>query len=250
MPIPMPEHEEEVVREFLRSCTVPLVREVDDSLDLMGTGTFFHLEEQLWLVTAAHVIRTAEHLRELAVPMRTAGQFQTLGECTLCRPSNTELDLDVAVVLIQGAEFQQLVRQNWEVLDEGNITRFDEAEHVYIVAGYPRETLERRNLNWLRSFTLIYTNPYPGGADDADHPMLRLSYARSFRDRSGELADTPHLGGLSGASVWAVSNPAGNVWTPRNFLKVVAVQVAFRHDAYIACEWWTLVSEVFRRARE
>jgi hypothetical protein len=47
---------------------------------------------------ASHVVRKEQHLRELAVPMGTAGQFRTLGNCTLYRPNNTELDLDVAIV--------------------------------------------------------------------------------------------------------------------------------------------------------
>src|SRR6266571_6251936 len=115
--------ETEAVREFLRSCTVPLVREVGDKLALMGTGTFFRLEGQLWLVTAAHVIPDEQHLRELAVPMKTAGRFLTFGNCILYRPNN--LNLDVAIVLIHDAEFQQLVPQNWRVLEQSNITRFD-----------------------------------------------------------------------------------------------------------------------------
>src|SRR5579864_4755845 len=41
--------EDEVIGEFLRSCTVPLVREVDEKLALMGTGTFFRLELRQYL---------------------------------------------------------------------------------------------------------------------------------------------------------------------------------------------------------
>jgi hypothetical protein len=237
--------ESEVVKEFLRSCTVPLVCEVGDKLALMGTGTFFRLEGHLWLVTAAHVIPDEQSLRELAVPMRTAGQFLTLGNCILYRPNS--LNLDVAIVLIQDTAFQQLVPQNWRVLGESNITRFNPAGSTYIIAGYPRETLGKKEMNWLDSFTQIYTNPYSGGADDADHSMLRLTYSRSASDHSGKLARTPNLEGMSGASVWAITNRPGELWAPDNVLKVVAVQVSFKHSDYIAAEWWTLVREVFRR---
>jgi hypothetical protein len=240
--------EREVIKEFLRSCTIPLVREFGDQLVLMGTGTFFQLEEHLWLVTAAHVIPDEEQLRELCIPMATAEKFLTLGNCILGRPNNTHLDLDVAIVLIQDTEFQRLVRQNWRVLDESNTTRFDPTVSTYVVAGYPLETLAKTRMNWLASFTQVYTNPYPGGVDDADHPMLRLNYSRSAPDSSGKLVGTPRLNGVSGASIWALTNDnPGDLWTPSKILKVVAIQVSFKHDAYIGAEWWTLLKEVLRR---
>jgi hypothetical protein len=217
---------------------------VGDKLALMGTGTFFRLDGQLWLVTAAHVVPDVQNLRELAIPMRTAGQFLTLGNCILCRPNN--FNLDVAIILIQGTEFQRLIPQNWRVLDESNITRFDPAGLVYVIAGYPREILAKTGMNWLGSFTQVYTRPYPGGADDADHPMFRLAYARSTSDASGKPGETPNLEGVSGASVWALTNRPGELWTPVNMLKVVAVQVSFKHSDYIGAEWWTLVREVLR----
>jgi len=77
--------------------------------------------------------------------------------------------------------------------------------------------------------------------------MLRLTYSRSASDHSGTLARTPSLEGMSGASVWAVTNASGELWAPDNVLKVVAVQVSFKHSDYIGAEWWTLVREVFRR---
>ena len=237
--------ETEAVREFLRFCAVPLVREVGENLALMGTGTFFCLEGHLWLVTAAHVIPDEQSLTKLAVPMRTAGQFLTLGNCTLYRPDN--LNLDVAIVLIQDAEFQQLVAQNWRVLDESNITRFDPAGSVYIIAGYPLETLAEKGMNWIASFTQIYTSPYPGGADDADHQMFRLTYSRSASHPSRGLVETPNLEGLSGASVWALTNLTDDLWATDKVLKVVAVQVSFKHSDFIGAEWWTLVREVLRR---
>jgi|SRR5215471_2119072 len=233
------------IKEFLRSCTVPLVCEVGDKLALMGTGTFFRLEGHLWLVTAAHVIPDEQNLRELAVPMRTAGQFLTLGNCILYRPNNP--NLDVAMVLVQDTAFEQLVPQNWRVLVESNISRFDPAGSTYMIAGYPRETLSKKEMNWLDSFTRIYTNPYPGGADDADHSMFRLTYSRSATDHSGKISRTPSLEGMSGASVWSVTDRPGELWTADNVLKVVAVQVSFKHSDYIAAEWWTLVREVLRR---
>jgi hypothetical protein len=62
----------QAIEAFLLACTVPLVREEDDKLRLLGTGTVFRLEGQLWLVTASHVIRHKEDLKELAVPMKVS----------------------------------------------------------------------------------------------------------------------------------------------------------------------------------
>ncbi len=232
------------IEEFLRSCTVPLVREENDQLVLMGTGTFFRSEERLWIGTASHVVDTEEDLRQLSVPLKTADQYLSLGNCTLYRPDN--LNLDVAIVLIQDKEFEQHVSENWRVLNEKNLTRFDPHNSRYIVAGYPKETLARKNLNWREAFTQIYTSPYPGGATDADHSILRLSYAERAPSSLGSVTDTPHLGGLSGSSVWAIEANPPFPWAAEKILKVVAIQVSFKHSEYIGAEWWTLVREVFR----
>jgi hypothetical protein len=233
------------IEEFFRASTVPLVREEGDKLALRGTGTFVQFEGELWLVTASHVIRNQEDLRELAVPMRSSRAFITLGNCTLYRPDN--LELDVAIILIQDGDFKQQVFENWRVLDDRNITRFDQNVSKFVVAGYPCETLTKKGMNWRESFTQIHAGPYLGGANDAHHSILRLAYGRRAPDRTGTESETPHLGGLSGASVWMVVNESGGLWTPEKVLKVVAVQVSFKHGEYIGCEWWTLVRQVFRR---
>jgi transposase len=198
--------------------------------------------------------RTAEPLAECAQTIHetvrnkaTAGRFQTLGTCTLGRPNNTPFDLDVAIVLLEDAEFERLVHDNWRVLDESNVTRFDQAVSIYIVAGYPLETLVKTRMNWRQSFTRVYTNPYHGGLEDADHQMFRLNYSRSAPGSSGRLQQTPNLRGVSGASVWALTNNnPGYLWARFKIVKVVAIQVAFKHDTYIAAEWWTLVQEVLQ----
>jgi hypothetical protein len=214
----------------------------------MGTGTFFRLENQLWLVTAAHVIETERDLKELAVPMKSAEKFLTLGNCTLYRPNN--LNLDVAIVQIQDKDFEEHLSQSWRVLDESNITRFDSNVSMYVIAGYPRETLQKTRMNWRESFTRIYANPFPGGARDADRPMFRLVYAKTVENTKGSVSDTPHLGGISGASVWALTNRNHDLWAVDKICKVVAVQVSFKHSEYISAEWWTLVREVIKRWSE
>jgi hypothetical protein len=235
----------EAIEAFLRSCTIPLVGEEDKKLALLGMGTFFSLDGQLWLVTAAHVVKHRDDLKELAVPMRSLGRFITLGNCCLYRPSN--LDLDVALIHIQDADFKRYVSENWRVLDDSNVIRFDPSASRYIVAGYPRETLANKNMDWHKAFTQIHAGPYSGGAADASHPVFRLAYSRSAPDLSGAVTDTPDLHGVSGASVWAVVNAADGIWAPEKALKIVAVQVSFKHSEYIGAEWWTLVREVLHR---
>jgi hypothetical protein len=46
-----------------------------------------------------------------------------------------------------------------------------------------------------------------------------------------------------------VMNEDGGLWAAEKVLKAVAVQVGFKHDEYICCEWWTLVREVLRQWR-
>jgi hypothetical protein len=127
----------EAITSFLRRCAVPLVREEDDKLALLGTGSFFSFLGKLWLVTAAHCIRSPDDLRELAIPMRSARRFSTLRNCCLVKPSNSAID--VAVVLLEDHELATCASQNWQMLDESNIWPANTSTSRFVVAGYPRE---------------------------------------------------------------------------------------------------------------
>jgi hypothetical protein len=234
----------EAITSFLRRCAVPLVREEDDRLALLGTGSFFSFLGKLWLVTAAHCIRSPDDLRELAIPTRSARGFLTLGNCCLVKPSNSAID--VAVVLLGDNELAMCATQNWQILDESNIWPANASTSRFVVAGYPQEILAKTQLVWANAFTQIYTGPY-SGPTASSHPQLLLTYTRTAPGPLGDGSTTPDLSGLSGAGVWAVVDRPDGLWAPERVLQLAGVQSSFKHSAYIRAELWQAVLEVIRR---
>ena len=71
-----------------------------------------------------------------------------------------------------------------------------------------------------------------------------------YYEKNGQLLDAstrevPRLQGLSGASLWAYSEPWG-IWSASAALKVVAVQNSAKHGKWIRCADWEAVRYIFR----
>lgn len=236
------------LEEFLRSCCVPIVSEQDDRLALWGTGTFFKHGETLWLITAAHILKEAP-LKELAIPIAEAGKFYTFGNCTAYYPKQDEQDLDVAIIQLQDKDFCTHIAANWRIMDASQITRPTADMKRFLVAGYPRATVAKAGGIVREAFSQFYLDRYhlvPEGA----HPLVDffLIYGRTAMGVDGQEKSTPHLGGISGASIWAIQDHVEGVWAPEKQLKIVGVQSGFKHDEYIEAKSWELVEQVLARS--
>jgi hypothetical protein len=236
----------QAVEAFLRSCAVPLVGEVEDQLSLLGTGSFFHVEDRgVCLVTAAHVLRQARRDQvDVAVPMRSSSNYATLFAYDEYLPEEDANDYDAAVVVLKDLDIKQQIRADWRVLNGGHPLPATKASNRFVVAGYPRELVAKEGGFTDRAFTQIYTDRY---GDRADPARLLLTYRREAQSPEG-LRNTPNLEGLSGALVWTIlDSPSGGVWTPEQQFRVIGVQDAFKHDEYISVKPWDIVQEIVRR---
>jgi hypothetical protein len=250
------EQEMLALEEFLLKRCVPLISDENQNLALWGTGTFYRHGSSLCIVTAAHLFDEIA-LERLAVPTEPPTRpntpirnFVTLGSCGAHFPNPDERDLDVAVIWLHDAEFCARVSPSWEIVDRRNVTSDNPAMRSFLIAGYPRQTVARMHGIRREAFSQFYVDrlerPEETGVVGVDG---FLTYGRSAFGLDGQQKQTPHLGGVSGASIWAVDRHPSGAWDASKVLKIVAVQSAFKHDAYIRTKSWALVSQVIERSQ-
>jgi hypothetical protein len=91
----------------------------------------------------------------------------------------------------------------------------------------------------------------PDDARSPVHPELDVffDYGKEAPDRERKTVALPHLGGTSGASVWAYRKPSGGpLWTSERALKIVGVQSAYLAGHYFRAKSWAAVLKILRQA--
>lgn len=244
------------LEEFLLKRCVPLVSEEEQKLALWGTGTLYRHGSSLCIVTAAHLFEEVA-LERLAIPVEPTlrpntpvRNFVTLGSCGAHFPKPDERDLDAAVIWLHDAEFCARVSPTWEIVDLRNVGAEKPEIRSYLVAGYPRQTVAKMQGIRREAFSQFYVDRYDRAAEGAVPGVDGfLTYGHSAFGLDGQRKETPHLGGVSGASIWAVDRHPSGTWDASKVLKIVAVQAAFKHDAYIRTKSWALVNQVIERSQ-
>jgi hypothetical protein len=234
------------IEQFLGSCTVPLIYQAGDRTFVQGTGTFFKFGDKHYLVTAAHVF-TGIDPQELGVPDAPVNaHVWTFGNVTIHYPKDD--DFDVAILHLQDEEFCARVSRTWLFLQPKNVAVSPTADN-YIVAGYPTETVTKVDSQLVsKALCQLYTGPYDGPVDGGRTQFdFFLRYTRNAKGAFGESRVTPNLSGVSGASVWAFGANSSSFWAPESLLKIVGIQVSFKHSSYVRAKSWALVYEVLRR---
>lgn len=236
------------IEQFLGSCTVPLVYQSNGRTFVHGTGTFFQLGQYRYLVTAAHIFKDIDP-KDLAVPEGpTNTHIWTLGNITIHHPKEQD-EFDVAVVRLEDEDFCSRIAKGWRFLGESNVAPDSLVSTDYIVAGYPTATVEHKPGCLVpQALMQLYTGPYEGPVDGNRASLdVLLRYSKTAKGVFGDMKPTPDLGGVSGASIWAVAATPDGLWAPDTMLKIVGVQVSFKHSSYVRGKSWALVSEIIRR---
>jgi hypothetical protein len=234
------------IERFLVGCTVPLIYEGDTRTGILGTGTFVSFLERVFFVTAGHHFTNADPTL-MAIPERAGKNVHvwTFGHATIHHPKNTD-EHDVAVIELLDPDFVARVRDGWTILDGSNVEVADAAAENYLIAGYPDATVKYENAMLTPSALMqLYTAPYDGEivGDRGDFDLF-FRYGEAAGNTYGFKKDTPHLGGASGALVFALGARPAGVWSPEAVLKVVGVQVSFIHSKYVRAKKWGLVEHV------
>jgi hypothetical protein len=245
------ESEHRAIERFLTARTVPLCYQANDRAFVQGTGTFYRTGDDLYLVTAAHVLKDVD-VASLGVPDRPVGSVSVwhLGDVTVHHPKNSD-DFDVAVIELNNANFKTHVVPEWQCVTESEATLPVNDEGEFLIAGYPTETVKDINgtltpAPMLQLFTKKYANPR---APVPEYDLL-LKYNRTAKGIFGAERDTPTLNGVSGAIVYARSELPSAVWSPEGTFRPAGIQVSMKHDEYIRVKRWSLISRLVQIIRE
>jgi hypothetical protein len=234
------------LEKYLIGCTVPLVYQGDERPGVLGTGAFFCFDGRPFLVTAGHLFQNADP-NKIGVPERAGKDVPMwyLGHATIHHPRDTD-EHDVAIIELLDEEFVERARAGWTFLGEGNAATSEGPYENYLIAGYPDTTVAYSD-GTLRPAALfqLYTETYTGDVDGERGEFdLFLRYGREAGSTHGFPKDTPHLGGASGALVYALTGRPSGVWSPEGMLRVVGIQVAFVHSKYVRAKKWALLQHV------
>lgn len=244
-----PEHR--ALERFLRARTVPLTYEGSPA-GVRGTGSFYRVGEDFFLVTAAHVLEGID-TSLLGVPDRPAGNVAvwSLDDVRLYHPKDTE-NFDVAIIRFLNPNFIERVASNWQYIDDSEIRVEAEDAEEFLVAGYPASTVENRQGTLVPSPILqLFTRRHTGSVDPTPPEYdLLLRYGRTGKAIYGDERATPALHGVSGALVYAKGESNSILWSPDSIFRPVGIQVSMKHDEYIRVKSWRLIHRLVEVIRE
>ena len=238
---------------YVVEATVPLLA---DGPTVLGTGTLFTHEGRHFIMTAAHILKVDHNnpesddidLAGIAVPNgRSHATIFTLGSFTVHRPASPSR-VDVVVLELLDAKSVNTLKRGWRFLGFDAAGPFPTGAR-FILAGFPKAGATWDGKNVGQNFLMLAT-------DELTHtPRLKdlePTVDRFFHlEEEGELLDgslrtIPELNGMSGASVWAYTEPSG-LWSPSAALKAVAVQCSYSPGRWFRCVDWAAVRYILNK---
>ena len=249
-----------LVSRYVVEVTIPLLAD-NPKLDeqgpiVLGTGTLFAHGGRHFIVTAAHILKKDQQdpasedidLEAIAFPSgRSDATMLTLGSFVVHRPESTS-HIDVVVLELKDEESIAALKTGWRFLGFGAVADFP-FNARFILSGFPLEGASWDGNNVGQNFLMLSTDPlhYIPEVDYPEPSVDRFFYLeRQGQMLDGTLRDIPRLQGLSGASLWAYSEPDG-FWSPSAALKVVAVQSSAKHGDWIRSVDWAAVRYIFNK---
>lgn len=249
-----PAHARAIADALVRHA-LPLLRLAEGRAEPLASAALFHLDGRVVLLTCRHIFDDGVALGDLAVPR--AHGFGVLGLAQLAARVIGHPQRDLALIeLAPGRRRDELLRQ-WPAvpLADDALADFDLADEdaavpslFFVLAGWPYAQMRRVE-------SIVYARPvvfFAPAAPGGDGLGLRVRYARVARRSDGVHVHAPALDGVSGATLWAVRGVRGDMEAGQPcVLRPVAVQCAFKHDAYARAEPWRdaggLLERVLRR---
>ncbi len=201
---------------------IPLSRLNEGRLEPLATAALVRAGDRVGLVTAAHVFERAS-AGDLAVPLPRDGRVASLHSARV--RIVTHPDNDVAILWIGNRSLARRVCANWEASSMHGWTAADAPQTNYVLAGYPA-------CNARRIDGCVYAKPlvlFTGSID-----AQRYGYARTAERLDGVTIWTPELDGVSGATLWSISEESDD--GVACVLRPVAIQVSFLHGAHLRAE--------------
>jgi hypothetical protein len=252
-PIVLARFQVEAIQRFALSVTPPLLYERDDEVAvLFGTATLLTLSDRYFVITASHLFdEKSIKLERIAFPLHPIqGGLQTLGNCTLARP--TDERFDVAAFELHEEAVVSVLRKNWQFLRLTNIAKPMPVGRV-LLCGYPASLVCPSSTRLDGSFVGVYSDPLVEAPEDLEHPArpgldLFFHYGHQAEALDGSLVDTPKLPGVSGSSVWQFQQiTEESLWSAERVVRVIGVQSSYAHSRFFRAKNWLAVALLLRQ---
>jgi hypothetical protein len=215
------------ITESLCRRIVPLLVNRAGRVEPLASGCLYWSHGHLILLTCRHSFDAGVALGDLALPLGDSGRLLALRELRarfIEHPGH-----DIAAIWLLAERARDALQRHWfpvplhALSAPGPLT----SERM-VVAGFPYAQM-RRVEGVVYARPLVFFARRVGGSTDG----LQASYARTARRLDGTLVHAPELDGVSGATVWAVSEERDEI---ECVLLPAGVQIAFKHDRYVRGE--------------
>jgi hypothetical protein len=211
------------IRAALLKRAVPLARLVDGRPEPCATASLIADGPAVALLTAAHVFEQAS-IGDLAIPLPLDNRVVALRSARVRIVAHPMLDL--ALLWICDRSLCERLHANWTAVPLRHwCDGADAVAAVYAVAGYPSVNSRRADGCLYVKPAVVFTHALEPG---------RFAYGRTAQRIDGLEIYTPELDGVSGATVWAVTDATND--DIACVLKPSAVQVAFHHGRHLRGE--------------
>lgn len=237
----------ELVGQFMRTRTIPLVWKADGYTSSVGTGTLFKIANRHFIIAARHIFDTynAEKIAYQARRDNTTS-LATIGLARVVKP--TTKDPDVAVIELLEDITKDRLAAGWEFLTLDNVAPAS-VDGVFALMGYPQFTCQSEL--WTPPKGIVYSSnrimETPEDAENVNPDVdLFFEYGRTAI-ADGEEIDAPELKGTSGGSVWEYVGLEGGLWAPEKVVKVVGVQSARLKGKYFRAVSWAVIASILNQ---
>lgn len=212
---------------------VPLLARRDGRFEPLASGCLYTAGPRLLLLTCRHVFDDGATLGDLAVPVAAEGRLLELRQARarlLAHPVH-----DLAVIEIGAGAVRHTLCQHWQPVPFSATPSAGATQ--YVLAGYPYVQMRRLE-------GALYARPVVIFAPPLAHDGLRLRYGRIARRIDGQWVHAPALDGVSGATLWAVTQAHGELDC---VLQPAGIQCAFFPGRYARGEPMAAVGELLAR---
>ncbi len=250
------------ITEYVEKVIIPIIFDYTDNngnrtAGTYGTGTLFQFNEKSYLITAGHVIKDIDKIKEfIGIPLgRVNAQVYTFGGCRFHYPSDPKIreKYDVGIVELTDDIVQELIKR-YCFLSYGNVSKVHYDRDFYI-SGYPfsYSKLDNQQDRIIgKPFRFMSMPKRPESSDfkyydPSAHILIKYSdvhYANGI-EQNKEVAPQK-LGGISGCSVWNYIDETEGVWTPEKCLKVIGIQSTMKEENWLKAIKWGYVVSAFK----
>lgn len=216
----------EIVGQFMRTRTIPLVWKADGLTSSVGTGTLFRIDDRHFIVTARHLFDTYDP-EKIAYQGRrdeTTALF-TIGISRVVKPITPIPDAAVIEILEDVTRIR--LSTGWAFLTLDNVAP-PSADGLFALMGYPEFTIHSEL--WAPPKGIVYSTSrivHPAREAPDVNPETDLFFEYGTMAVAGnQEVEAPELQGTSGGSVWEYVDLDGGIWAPEKVVRVVGVQSA------------------------